>query len=243
MIISDNGLRLIAEFEGYVGHLYNDPVGHCTIGYGFLVHLGPCDGRASEDPFKNGITHAEGVRLLNDTVEVYADAVDRYTTATINQNQFDALTSLCYNIGVGGYRSSTVLSVLNRGYYHEVCTELHKYIHGTDGVVYPGLVRRREAECDLFNAPMSTIGEENETMLEARMQAAGIFFEVAVKLEMGLVIPAKVKAKTTYLLGGANPRTASNTTLLIRLYDYAGARALRGEPVDDDTIRRLRCVL
>src|ERR1700674_3969990 len=42
--ISDQGTRFIAQFEGFDPKLVNDAAGHCTIGFGHLVHLGPCDG-------------------------------------------------------------------------------------------------------------------------------------------------------------------------------------------------------
>ena len=90
--------------------------------------------------------------MLRETVKAYAGCVERNTRVPLTQPQFDALTSLTYNIGQGGYVASSVRRVLNRGQYAGVCAELRKYVKGTDGKVYPGLVRRREAECALFNA-------------------------------------------------------------------------------------------
>ena len=198
MIISDNGLRLIAEFEGFSSVLYNDPVGHCTVGFGFLVHLGPCDGRASEDPYKHGITLAAGVRLLNDKVGVYADAVNGYTTVPLNQNQFDAMTSFCYNIGGGGYRDSTVLREINLRRYNNVCTELRKYVHGTDGVQYPGLVRRREAECVLFNTPLEEIPVSDVYL--NRNIVGRIFTRAASKALAGQQLTSAEKDKIKWLV-------------------------------------------
>ena len=200
MIISDNGLRLIAEFEGFSGQLYNDPVGHCTVGYGFLVHLGNCDGRASEAPYVNGISVAEGIRLLNDKVETYANAVTTFTTVPLNQNQFDAMTSLCYNIGAWGYQDSTVLRELNLGRYQDVCNELRKYVRGTDGVIYPGLVRRREAECVLFNTPI--IEEEipvSDVYLNRNI-VGRIFTRAASKALAGQTLTSAEKDKIKWLV-------------------------------------------
>src|SRR3954451_2650756 len=42
--VSDRGLELIGGFEGLRTELYDDQAGHCTIGYGHLVHRGRCDG-------------------------------------------------------------------------------------------------------------------------------------------------------------------------------------------------------
>ena len=68
MRVSDSGLRFIADHEGTVLRLYNDPAGHCTIGVGHLVHLGHCDGRGSEQPFLQGITEAQALQLLREDV-------------------------------------------------------------------------------------------------------------------------------------------------------------------------------
>jgi hypothetical protein len=75
------------------------------------------------------------------------------------------------------------------------------------------------------------------------MAAAGVFFEIETKLTMGLPIPRTVKGQAIYLLGGVAPNKPSERDLLRVLYRYAGARALRGDPMDDDTIRRLRFAL
>ena len=154
MNISERGLRLITSFEGVVLRLYNDPAGHCTVGVGHLVHLGPCDGRATEAPFRSGLSEQQALDLLRSDVRAYADAVERFTNPPLNQNQFDAMTSFCYNIGTGGYASSRVLSAINSGRWGDVCAELRKIIYGV-GNPTPllGLVRRREAECALFNIP------------------------------------------------------------------------------------------
>ena len=47
--LSAAGVRLIAGFEGFRSDLYNDAAGHCTIGYGHLVHTGNCDGSESAE--------------------------------------------------------------------------------------------------------------------------------------------------------------------------------------------------
>ena len=180
MEISERGIALIAEFEGFVDRLYNDPAGHCTIGFGFLVHLGRCDSRDSETPYHDGMTFEEGLQLLNNKVRTYSSAVRKYTLVPLTQNQFDALTSFCYNVGAGGYAASSVLRVLNAGQYHQVCSELEKYIRGTNGIIYPGLVRRRAAECALFSAPAITPPEEESVLkLFGIRSSLGYFVYVA----------------------------------------------------------------
>lgn len=153
-MVNERGLRLIAEFEGFSPVPYEDPVGHCTVGYGELLHLGKC---TAADMARAPITEEEGLAALADKVVPYAEAVLDQVTVEINENQLDALASLCYNVGPGGIRN--VVRAVNTG--GDVCAELRKIIHGTNGVVYPGLVRRREAECVLYNTPM-----EDEDMMK-----------------------------------------------------------------------------
>jgi GH24 family phage-related lysozyme (muramidase) len=167
MQLSDNGLRFIASFEGFIAHLYNDPAGYCTIGYGHLVHRGVCDGRRSEDVFRPSINLTEGRNLLKEDVRRFEDCVNRLVLRTLNQNRFDALVSFAFNVGCSAFKVSTLLRKLNNGEYHRVCDELMLWVHG-GGNVLPGLVRRRKAECELFNRPYNPpiiipiIEEEND---------------------------------------------------------------------------------
>lgn len=147
MLISDAGLRLIAEFEGFSPIPYHDPAGHCTVGYGELLHLGPCTAAELARP---PITAEEGRQRLRNKVYAYGAVVERLSRPLLQQ-EFDALASLAYNIGQGGYERSGVRRAVNHG--GDVCGELRKIVTGTNGVVYPGLVRRREAECKMFFGP------------------------------------------------------------------------------------------
>src|SRR3990167_8079601 len=112
MDVSERGLRLIVEFEGFSATPYNDPVGHCTVGYGELLHEGPC---TPEELARPPITEAEGWARLREKAQPYADAVARYTFVPLTQPQFDDLTSFTYNVGPRGYRDSSVRWVLNQG--------------------------------------------------------------------------------------------------------------------------------
>lgn len=165
MLVSDAGVRLIAEFEGFSARLYDDPAGNCTVGYGFLVHLGPCDGRASEASYVAPLLPAQGLVMLREKVAEYAAFVARLATVALTQPQFDALTSFCYNVGCGGFERSTVRVAVNTG--DDVCRELRGYVRGTDGVVYPGLVRRRRAECAMYMSGGDYLSAEQYEELRA----------------------------------------------------------------------------
>lgn len=150
--ISDSGVELIKRFESYKGNLYNDPAGHCTIGYGTLVHRGKCDGSESKE-YKDGISEARATELLRAETASVATTVSNSVTVSLNQNQFDALVSFTYNIGDTAFRNSTLLSKLNGGDYAAVSTEMKKWVKA-GGKTMQGLVDRREAEVELFNKPI-----------------------------------------------------------------------------------------
>ena len=142
--ISDAGVAFIASFEGFVATPYNDPSGNCTVGYGFLMHFGNCTPDELAQP---PISEADGMVQLRAKLRLYvAEVVNN--CRPLAQNELDALASLCYNIGRSGFARSSVRAAVNAG--GDVCAELRQYVHGSDGTVLPGLVRRREAECQLF---------------------------------------------------------------------------------------------
>jgi GH24 family phage-related lysozyme (muramidase) len=150
------GLQYIADREGFVPHLYNDQFDHCTIGYGHLVHLGLCDGRASEAPFANGISPAQGVTLLQTDANAMAAAVAGHVSVPLSQAQLDALVSFTFSVGQGGFYGSLLRRYLNAGQYDQVPAQMARWNKGADPktgklVVSPGLVNRRAVEAKLWS--------------------------------------------------------------------------------------------
>lgn len=146
--LSDKGLRFIAKYEGLRTELYNDSVGHCTIGYGHLVHTGPCDGSEPEE-FKRGITRERAEELLRADVARFENAVNDRVKVELAQHQFDALVSFTFNVGAGNLANSDLLAKLNQGNYGSVPEELNRWVYG-GGMKLPGLVRRRRDEGAMF---------------------------------------------------------------------------------------------
>lgn len=148
------GCDLIRQFEGFFAKMYNDPVGHCTIGYGTLLHKGNCNGDSSEQPYTSGITEADATKLLYAEASKYETELDNDVTVTLTQNQVDALISFIYNVGAGAFRKSTMLKLLNQGKYADAQAEFAKWDKAKDQkgnmIVLPGLTKRRKAEADLF---------------------------------------------------------------------------------------------
>lgn len=147
--LSLQGAAFIAQFEGFVPDLYNDPVGHCTIGCGHLVHRGPINGSEPEE-FRRGITRDRALELLQQDAATAAGEIARSVTVELSQQQFDALVSFVFNVGTGAFRDSTLLKLLNGADYASVPPQLNRWTKAS-GQTLPGLVTRRKAEGALFS--------------------------------------------------------------------------------------------
>ena len=139
MRVSYKGVNLIKQFEGCRLEAYRDPVGIWTIGYGHTEGVKQ----------SHKITQHQAEILLEVDLEEFEDYVNEYVTSSLNQNQFDALVSWVYNLGPGNMRNSTMLKVLNEGKYDEVPYQIKRW-NKAGGQVLRGLVRRRDAEAELF---------------------------------------------------------------------------------------------
>lgn len=138
--ITDEGLALIKRWEGLRLQAYLCPAGVWTIGYG---HTGPdvTPGLV--------ITEAYAEALLRQDLRTFEDGVSRLVTAPLTDNQFSALVSLAFNIGLGAFARSTLLRKLNAGDYAGAQAQFHVW-NKAGGKVLPGLVNRRAGEAALF---------------------------------------------------------------------------------------------
>lgn len=144
--VSDNFTALLISFEREVLTGYLDPVGIPTIGIGHVILPG--------EPYKVGqaISREESRKLFKKDTGWAVDAVNRLVTRPINQNQFDALVSLVFNIGERAFSRSTVLRETNRGNFTAAAKAFALW-NKARGRVLKGLVRRRKAEAELFVTP------------------------------------------------------------------------------------------
>jgi lysozyme len=149
MNISENCLNLIEHWESLKLEAYLDPAGVPTIGYGTIRYP-----NGQKVKLGDTITDAEAeVFLASDVGEVVNSLNNILKNVVLNQNQFDAIVSLCYNIGVGAFQGSTVLKELIAGDYSAAAKAFELWNKGTvDGVkvVLAGLVNRRRDERNLF---------------------------------------------------------------------------------------------
>jgi GH24 family phage-related lysozyme (muramidase) len=148
--LSRAGGLFITRFEGFRSRLYNDPVGHCTIGIGHLVHFGHCNGSEPAE-FKHGITPQRAYEILLQDCAPVTNAIHRHIRVPLNQAQFDALVSWGMNNGAGVFTSSTLARKLNQRDYASVPSELLRWNKaGNPPRPMEGLTRRRRAEGKLF---------------------------------------------------------------------------------------------
>ena len=143
--ISPRGLSLIQKFEGCRLKAYQDSIGLWTIGY---CHTsGVSEGQT--------ITQTQADAFLKADCANAENAVSRYDDRYHwNQNQFDALVSFTFNCG-----SRNLQTLLNNGQrtVSEISAKIPAY-NKAGGKVLKGLVRRRAAEKELFDAPAGNEG-------------------------------------------------------------------------------------
>ena len=155
--LSTAGVRFIGGFEGFRGRLYNDPLGHCSIGFGHLVHHGRCNG-TEPARFRKGITRQQALALMRQDAARFEKCLNRHVRVGLSQPRFDALLSFAFNVGTGAFEESTLLRRLNKGQYGAVPSELMRWTNR--GLA--GLVRRRRAEGALFRDGRYVIPSDDE---------------------------------------------------------------------------------
>lgn len=133
------GYGLITHFEGKENTAYRDVVGVPTICYGHTkgVKMGT---RASD---------AECTQMLTEDVTDFGRGLSKSVKVPVSQQQYDALLSFSYNVGLGNLNKSTLLRKLNAKDYCGAAKEFPKWKYA-GGKPLRGLERRRLAEQELF---------------------------------------------------------------------------------------------
>lgn len=151
MKISKQGLELIKGFEKFMAKPYIDAVGVITIGYGSTYYL---DGRKvtmGDSP----ITEAQATLLLE---TIFDKDFAKFIPQNVNQNQYDAMASLIYNIGAGAFNGSTLRKkVIVNPNDASIEWEFMKWNKGTvnkQKVELRGLTIRRKKESELYFKPV-----------------------------------------------------------------------------------------
>lgn len=135
MKISAAGVELVKHFEGCELDAYRCSAGVLTIGYG---HTG--DVKESDK-----ITQDMAELMLLRDLKRFEVGVDNYVKSHVNQNQYDALVSFSYNVGLGNFSTSTLLKMINAGSADAAADQFLRWTRA-GGKIMPGLTRRRVAE-------------------------------------------------------------------------------------------------
>ena len=141
--ISQQGINFLIAREGMITHPYNDSKGFATIGVGHLLHkskVTDADRRAW-----TGFTKNDAKKLLmKDLKETFEPKIRALVKVPLSQNEYDAICSFAFNIGVGrGFPSSEFLKELNKGHYDG--TLMLHWRRPSE------IIGRRKKEVELFN--------------------------------------------------------------------------------------------
>lgn len=140
---------MIKRFEGFRPTPYFCDGGRMTIGYG----------TTGIEARRVRITEAEADRMLRADVNDIEGELLKLISAPVTQDQFDALVSLTYNIGIGAIAKSTLLEKLNAGKYEEAAAEFLRWTLA-GGRRLRGLVKRRQEEAALFGGDYVELVQE-----------------------------------------------------------------------------------
>jgi len=146
--ISQRGIDLIKQFEGFKASPYYCPAGELSIGYGHVIdQLKEC--------YNSPITEEAAERILAADLRVTEATIAKGVQVPLSQGQFDALASLIYNWGGGNFLRSTGRKYLNSLDYAGAAREFFsrdKGVVSIAGKFSQGLYNRRQAELELWNA-------------------------------------------------------------------------------------------
>ncbi len=138
---SKTGEALTESFEGCKLKAYRDIAGVLSIAYGHTQNV----------VWGQTCTMEEAIAWLEQDTHNAANAVNRFVTVKLNQQEFDALTDFTFNLGIGAFYRSTMLKDLNAGDFKAAADQFERWDHAS-GQVVAGLLRRRLAEEVEFNS-------------------------------------------------------------------------------------------
>jgi lysozyme len=137
--LTKEGLELVKKYEGLSLTPYICSGGKLTIGYGHTGELAKRD----------KITQGEAEEALREDLISFAAGVRKYIDAPTTDNEFNAMVSLAYNIGLGNFKKSDVLMFHNKGDKYNACKAFHDW-RRANGKILKGLVLRRLEESRMY---------------------------------------------------------------------------------------------
>lgn len=152
-LVCEDAIKLIIAFEGIAKrgpdgliYPYHDVVGYPTIGIGHLLSREKWEDLSKYTP----ITLDQAYSIKMRDLDKFSVGVSRLITCTLNDNEFGALVSLAFNIGLGNLQASTLRRKLNRGDSRDECALEFLKWDKAGGQKIRGLTRRRVAEFKFF---------------------------------------------------------------------------------------------
>lgn len=146
MKVNKDCLLLIASFEGLSLKPYLCSAKKATIGYGNTYYKNGKKVTMLDNP----ITNDEALELLKVTMDTFAKQVGKMVTAPLNQNQFNALVSFTFNVGVTNLKNSTLLKLVNKDPNQlAIANEFLKWVNA-GGQKIKGLENRRIKESQIY---------------------------------------------------------------------------------------------
>lgn len=146
----DLALPIIADFEGFVGHAYQDVAGVWTIGYGHAI----VGGDGFQKNTSQTISQGDAWDLLRADAGAALNCVQNEVGGTnLSAKQIAALTSFCYNVGCGAFTASTMVADINAGNLDAAVGEFSRWKFA-GGKVVADLQARRTQEAALFSADL-----------------------------------------------------------------------------------------
>ena len=146
MKLNNSGYLLITEFEGFSAKPYLCSAKIPTIGYGSTYY----SDNKRVTLLDKEITKVQAFEMFKTIADRFASVVSKLVTSPLNQNQFNALVSLAYNIGTGNFASSTILKKVNKNHNDLTIVLEFKKWNKVNKKEVAGLTKRRIYEANIY---------------------------------------------------------------------------------------------
>ena len=146
MKLNSSGYLLITEFEGFSDKPYLCSAKVPTIGFGSTYYS---DGKRVT-MLDKPITKDQALEIFKKVADNFAKKVSNLITSPLNQNQFNACVSICYNIGIAAFTGSTLLKMINKNHNDPLIALEFKKWNKVNKKEVTGLTRRRIHEANMY---------------------------------------------------------------------------------------------
>lgn len=146
MKLNNSGYLLITEFEGFSAKPYLCSAKIPTIGFGSTYY----SNNKRVTLLDKEITKKEALEIFKTIADKYANKVSNLVTSPLNQNQFNALVSFAYNVGIFAFMDSTLLKKVNKNHNDITIALEFKKWNKVNKKEVAGLTKRRIYEANIY---------------------------------------------------------------------------------------------